>query len=107
MQICIPETKREKTVPFRETNLKLKHLKHKIMRIKPQNFHVKNTTKTGKVIVLIIKKTKQTPRLSARKRTTPTGDRRGRCKILLVEGIAWSSQRILTAVNLGFLDWSR
>jgi hypothetical protein len=33
--------------------------------------------------------------------------RRFRCQTLLVEGVAWSAQRILTAVNLGFLDRSR
>jgi hypothetical protein len=33
--------------------------------------------------------------------------RRSKCLILRVEGVAWSAQRIPTAVNLGFLDPSR
>jgi hypothetical protein len=33
--------------------------------------------------------------------------RRRHCKLLRVEGVAWPAQRILTAVNLGFLDCSR
>jgi hypothetical protein len=33
--------------------------------------------------------------------------RRSYCQILRVEGVAWSAQRILTAVILGFLDRSR
>jgi hypothetical protein len=32
--------------------------------------------------------------------------RRSKCQFLRVEGVAWSAQRILTAVNLGFLDRS-
>jgi hypothetical protein len=31
---------------------------------------------------------------------------RSYCQLLRVEGVAWSAQRIPTAVNLGFLDWS-
>jgi hypothetical protein len=30
--------------------------------------------------------------------------RRSQCQLLLREGVAWSAQRIHTAVNLGFLD---
>jgi hypothetical protein len=33
--------------------------------------------------------------------------RRSKCKLLWVKGVAWSAQRIPTAVNLGFLDRSR
>jgi hypothetical protein len=30
--------------------------------------------------------------------------RRSQCQLLRIEGVAWSAQRIPTAVNLGFLD---
>jgi hypothetical protein len=30
--------------------------------------------------------------------------RRNWCQLLRIEGVAWSAQRIATAVNLGFLD---
>jgi hypothetical protein len=33
--------------------------------------------------------------------------RRSYCQLLRVEGVAWSAQRIPTAVNVGFLDRSR
>jgi hypothetical protein len=29
------------------------------------------------------------------------------CQLLRIEGVAWSAQRIPTAVNIGFLDRSR
>jgi hypothetical protein len=32
--------------------------------------------------------------------------RRSYCQLLRIDGVAWSAQRILTAVNLGFLDWN-
>jgi hypothetical protein len=32
-----------------------------------------------------------------------TSCRRSKCKVLLIDGVAWSAQRIPTAVNLGFL----
>jgi hypothetical protein len=31
---------------------------------------------------------------------------RSQCKLLRVEAVAWSAQRIPVAVNLSFLDWS-
>jgi hypothetical protein len=52
----------------------------------------------------------QTPWLLIRKRTIPSEDRRHRrseCRLLREQGVAWSAQRIQTAVNLGFLDRSR
>jgi hypothetical protein len=33
--------------------------------------------------------------------------RRSYCQLLRIEGVTWSAQRIPSAVNLGFLDWSR
>jgi hypothetical protein len=33
--------------------------------------------------------------------------RRSQCELLRIEGVAWSAQRIPTAVNLSFLDRSR
>jgi hypothetical protein len=33
--------------------------------------------------------------------------RRSYCQLLRIEDVAWSAQRIPTAVNLGFLDRSR
>jgi hypothetical protein len=33
--------------------------------------------------------------------------RRSQCQLLLIEGVAWSAQRIPAAVNFGFLDRSR
>jgi hypothetical protein len=54
------------------------------------------------------KKTKEPNSVAlVRKRTIPTELpplRRSYCQLLLVEGVAWSAQRIPTAVNLGFLD---
>jgi hypothetical protein len=45
-----------------------------------------------------------------RKRTIPTKRpplSAKQCRLLRVEGVTWSAQRIPTAVNLGFLDRSR
>jgi hypothetical protein len=48
---------------------------------------------------------------AVRKRTIPTERpppfSEVSAKLLLVNGVAWSAQRILTAVNLGFLDRTR
>jgi hypothetical protein len=54
--------------------------------------------------------TEQTPWLLVRKWTIPTNRPPPQVKLvptLQVEGVAWSAQRIPTAVNLGFLDRSR
>jgi hypothetical protein len=57
------------------------------------------------------KQTKQHPWLLLHKKTIPT-DRLQQvgevsAKFLGYSGVAWSAQRPLTAVNLGFLDWNR